>query len=150
MNVNRLGVRKKHPGIIRFVIGLGFGGVLTIYSFGFIGVGHGTAAPLVFTVPFIVLVTVGAVIPSLLSGPLLWALYFFLVPRIQITLMRTITTIAILSVHILAGTWVAIEDPAFARALNEKPTGVGLFALLLAITMAYLSYFAMRNQPRES
>jgi len=35
--------------MLRFFLGLGFGVVLTVYSFAFVGVGHGTFAPMAFT-----------------------------------------------------------------------------------------------------
>ncbi len=66
--------------MFRFSMGLGFGVILTIYAFAFVGVGHGTYAPLAFTTPLIAL---GA-IPTLVLGSFLWAVYFLLVPQIRI------------------------------------------------------------------
>jgi hypothetical protein len=148
MSANSLEVGRKDSGVVRLVVGLCFGGVLTIYSFGFVGIGHGTAAPLAFTVPFIPFLPYWAAAPSLFLGPLLWALYFLVIPKIETESKRIIATLAILFAHILAGTWVAIGDPAFTRALSEKQKGLVLFALLLAISMASLFYFAVLGNKR--
>lgn len=127
--------------MFRFFLGFGIGAILTVYAFAFAGVGHGTYAPLVFVTPLIV----SDAIPTLLLGPLLWAIYFLLIPQIRIAGIRIACTSAILSVHFLTGAWLAIEDPAFTRAVRDDRLGLLVFGLLLAITMSCLFYFAVRG-----
>lgn len=131
--------------MVRFFLGFGFGVVLTAYSFAFIGMGHGTYAPMVFTASLIALITSWGAIPAMVLGPLLWAAYFQFIPRMQPKRARLIVSVALLSTHLLAGTWLALEDSAFKRALNEELTGLVIFALLLASTMTCLFYFVSRG-----
>jgi len=65
--------------MVRFFLGLFFGVVMTVEGLAFAGVGHGTYAPLVFTA------SVAALIPilGLFAGPLLWALNFLLIPKLD-------------------------------------------------------------------
>ncbi|MFN2497740.1 MAG: hypothetical protein ABR557_01480 [Pyrinomonadaceae bacterium] len=130
--------------MVRFFVGLGFGAILTIYSVGFGGVGHGTYAPLVFTMPLIALTNGGGIIMILLA-PLPWALYFLLLPRIRPARNRIACLSVVLSVHILAGGFLAIQDPAFTRAVNDNWRGVLIFGFLTAITMSSLFYFTVRG-----
>lgn len=137
---------KENPSsILRFTLGLGFGVVLTVYAFAFAGVGHGIDVPLVFAAPFLVLVTNLGALPALVLAPLLWALYFLLMPRIQRRRWRIITTLAILFCHVLPGLWLALTDPAFARALNEERRGLAIFALLFGIALSSLFFLATRG-----
>jgi len=131
--------------MLRFFLGLAFGVVLTVFSFGFVGVGHGTFAPMAFTASLIALIPAGGAIPAILLSPFLWALYFQLIPKIQKRSIRITTTAALLSCHILSGTWLAIEDAAFTRALRDEPRGLVIFGLILALAMTCLFYFAMRG-----
>jgi len=131
--------------MFRFFLGLGFGAILTVYSFAFVGVGHGTYAPMVFTASLVALITNWGAIPALLLGPFLWAFYFLLIPKMQRASMRMVCTVVVLSVHVSTGAWLAIEDPAFKRALSNEQLGLMGFGLLLAITMSCLFYFAARG-----
>jgi hypothetical protein len=97
--------------MLRFFLGLGFGVMLTLYSFAFLGVGHGTYVPMVFTASLIALITNWGAILALLAGPLLWARYFLIIPRIQKAWIRITTTAAVLSIHLLTGIWLGIEIP---------------------------------------
>ncbi len=131
--------------MVRFFVGLGCGAILTIYSVGFGGVGHGTYAPLVFTMPLIALTANGGGIIMILLAPIHWALYFLVLPRIRPARKRIACLSVILFVHILAGGFLAIQDPAFTRAVNDNWSGVLIFALLSAITMSGLFYFTVRG-----
>ena len=132
--------------MLRFFLGLGFGVVLTVYAFAFGGVGHGTYVPLAFTASLIALTEIWGVLPDLLLTPLLWALYFLFIPRIRKRWLRISSTVAILSCHILVGMWLAIEDPAFTRAMNEQGSGLAIFGILLALAMSCLIYLAVRTK----
>lgn len=132
--------------MLRFFLGLGLGVILTVFSFGFGGVGHGTYAPMLFTAgPLSVLLVFGNLIPVIVLAPFLWALYFLRIPRIRRAWLR-ITLASIISlIHVIAGGWLAIEDSAFTRALSENLIGVLLFGLLATMTMGLLFYFAVRG-----
>lgn len=131
--------------MFRFFLGLGFGAILTVYSFAFVGIGHGTYAPMVFTASLIALITDWGAIPALLLAPFLWAFYFLLIPKMQKVWMRIACTVAVLSVHVVTGAWLAIEDPAFKRAQSNERLGLMGFGLLLATTMSCLFYFVVRG-----
>ena len=100
---------------------------------------------MVFTASLIALITSCGDIPAMVLGPLLWASYFQFIPRMQRKGARLIITVALLSTHLLAGTWLALEDSAFKRALNEELTSLVIFCLLLAITTTCLFYFVWRG-----
>src|SRR5260370_21661942 len=136
--------------MLRFFLGLFFGVVLTVYSFALVGVGHGTFVPMVFTASLIALITNWGVIPALLLAPLLWALYFLLIPRIQKKSLRIATTLVVLSSHVLSGIWLGSEDPAFTRALSQERGGLLVFELLLVMTVTCLFYFVVRGVKRDN
>ena len=132
--------------MIRFFVGLGLGVVLTVFSLGFAGVGHGTYAPMMFTAgPLSVLLIFGNLIPIIVLAPFLWALYFLRMPRIRRKWGRITSASIISSIHVIAGVWLAREDYAFTRALSENLVGVLLFALLAAIAIGLLFLFAVRG-----
>jgi hypothetical protein len=134
--------------MLRFFIGLGFGVTLTVYSFAFVGVGHGTYVPMAFTASLIALTDNWGAIPAVLLAPLLWALYFLLIPRIRRRWMRITTTVAVLFCHVLTGMWLGMEDHAFKRALSEERRGLMIFGVLVAIAMTSLFYFAVRGDKK--
>ena len=129
----------------RFFLGLSFGVVLTLYSFAFVGVGHGTYAPMVFNASILALIPQMGVWPALLLGPFLWASYFQFLPKMQQKRIRLSIAIALLTSHLLTGTRLAFEDPAFARAMNEETRGLLIFGLILSTTMTCLLYFVARG-----
>ncbi len=53
--------------------------------------------------------------------------------------------VAILCGHVLPGTWLAMEDPAFTRALDHQQGGLAMFLLLAVITMSCLFHFAFHG-----
>ena len=132
-------------GLPRFFLGFVIGVVLTAYAFTFVGVGHGTFAPMVFAASLIALIPVAGAIPALLLTPFLWAFYFLRITRIQKRSTRVITTVVILASHVLSGAWLANDDHAFTRALDQEPGNLAIFGLILAIAMACLLYFAARG-----
>jgi hypothetical protein len=131
--------------VVRFFLGLGFGVTLTVYSFGLGGIGHGTYAPLVFTMPLIALITDGGAIFMIVLAPFLWALYFLLIPRIRTAWIRLAWAFTIFLIHVVTGGWLAIEDPAFTRTVSDDRGGLLIFGFLLAVTMSCLFYFALRG-----
>jgi hypothetical protein len=130
----------------RFFIGLGLGAVLTIYSFGFIGIGHGTAVPLAFTAFFIFLLPQLTGPITIVMAPFLWSAYFLLIPKFQSWRRRLFIFAVVFLLHLSAGTGLAIQDRAFRRAVSEDRGALLGFALLFLITLSYLVYFAVRGE----
>ena len=87
----------------RFFVGLGFGIVLTFESLGLAGAGHGTYAPLVFVSSFFAFVP----ILGLFAAPLLWAIYFVVVPNLETFKIRLIVLSTVLLAHLIPGFWLA-------------------------------------------
>ena len=87
--------------MIRFLLGLFLGTVLTVEALVLAGAGHGSYAPLVFTA------SVAALIPflGLFAGPLLWALYFLVIPNFERPASRVIALSLVLLLHFGAGQW---------------------------------------------
>jgi len=135
--------------MLRFFIGLAFGVILTISAFGAGGVGHGTYAPLIFTDPFVILLPDSVAIVAVLAGPLLWAAYFQFIPKIKRGSARLITLAALLVTHLLAGIFVAVNDPAFARALGQERRGLIGFAIIVVLAMSTLLVFSLRERIRS-
>jgi hypothetical protein len=134
--------------MFRFFIGLAFGVILTVASFGAGGVGQGTYAPLVFTAPFIILSDAAGVV-VVFAGPLLWAVYFQFIPTIKRRPIRLLTLVALMSAHLLAGTFVAANDPAFARAWEQQRSGLIGFGVIFALAMTTLFFFSLRERARS-
>jgi len=124
--------------MLRFFIGLLFGVVLTLEGLGFAGVGHGTYAPLVFAA------SVAALLPilGLFAGPLLWALYFLLIPDLDRLRNRAIALLLVLLIHVFPFLWVAHGDPAFARADSAD---LLIFAISVLLTIGSLLFFCIRR-----
>lgn len=124
--------------MLRFFVGLLLGVVLTVEALAFAGVGHGTYAPLVFTA------SLAALIPllGLFAGPLLWALYFLVIPNLQKSWSRTAALCLVMLAHFGPGFWLAHEDPAFARA---DSTQVLVFGITVLITIGSLLFFCVRQ-----
>ncbi|MEP6569527.1 MAG: hypothetical protein ABJC10_07115 [Acidobacteriota bacterium] len=132
--------------MLRLFLGLGVGVVLAVDSLWFIGVGHGTYVPMAFTASVIALINNLGAIPALILGPVLWAGYYLLIPKIQTRRLCILVVGAILSSHVLAGMWLANEDSAFTRAMNEQRRELAIFGLLLALAMFGLLYLAVRSK----
>jgi hypothetical protein len=127
----------------RFLVGLFLGVVLTVESLVFAGAGHGTYAPLVFTG------SVLALIPflGLVAGPMLWALYFLLIPNFESPVSRGAALLFVSIFHFGAGLWIAIGDPAFERADSVY---LLIFGISVVVTMGSLLFFIIRRAPARS
>ena len=125
--------------MVRFFLGLFFGVVMTVEGLAFAGVGHGTYAPLVFTA------SVAALIPilGLFAGPLLWALYFLLIPKLDRSWSQIVAVSVVLLAHFGAGFWIAHEDPAFARA---DAALLLVFVITVLVTIGSLLFFCTRRR----
>jgi hypothetical protein len=121
----------------RFFLGLLFGVVVTGEAIFLAGVGHGTYAPLALATSITFLVP----ILSLVAGPLLWALYFFLIPKMHGGKI-TLALLTVLLFHLIPGLWLAFEDPAFADADSG---GLLIFCASFLAAIAFLLYFCFRR-----
>jgi hypothetical protein len=128
--------------LIRFLIGLLFGVILTAEGFVFAGVGHGTYAPLVFVSSVVALIPV----VGLFTGPLLWAVYFLAIPNLEGLGRRLFALSFVLLVHFIPGIFVASGDPAFFRA---DATLLLLFGASALAMIGCLLFFSIRGSARN-
>lgn len=124
--------------MVRFFIGLLLGVVLTAQALMFAGVGHGSYAPMVCVASVIALMP----ILGLLAGPLLWALYFLVIPNLA-GRTKAITLGLMLSFHLVPGFLTAYQDPALARA---SLLSLAIFGLTFLATVGLLLFFCMRTK----
>jgi hypothetical protein len=125
--------------MVRFFIGLLLGVILTVEALAIGGVGHGTYAPLIFTASLAVLVP----LLGLFAGPLLWAFYFLLIPKLQRSSIQAVVLTLVALAHFGPGLWVAFDDPAFARA---DPPQLFVFGATVLITIGALLFFCVRQR----
>jgi hypothetical protein len=123
--------------MLRFFVGMFLGVVLTVEAIVLAGVGHGSYAPLVFVA------SVAALIPvlGLLAGPLLWALYFLLIPNLEKSWSQVVALSLVSLAHFGPGLWLAYEDPAFARADSAQ---LLVFGITILVTAGWLLFFCTR------
>lgn len=131
--------------MVRLFLGLGCGVMLTVCSVGFAGVGHGTYAPLILTTSLIGLLTVFGAATMLVCGPILWAVYFLLIPKLEKKRTRLATALLVLAFHVISGTWLAVEDPAFWKVLAQQSLQLIFFGLFFALSSFLLLYLAARG-----
>ena len=87
------------------MIGFLVGCILTLFGLWFTAAGHGSYAPLLAAAPlFIAMIYLGEVgfFFGMASGPLLWALYYLLIPSIRSRAARVIVIVVLLVVHLAA------------------------------------------------
>lgn len=127
--------------MLRFLVGMSLGVVLTVEALAFAGAGHGTYAPLVFTA------SIAALIPvlGLFAGPLLWAFYFLLIPNLERSRSQIVALSLVSLAHFGPGFWLAYEDPAFARADSAQ---LLVFGITILVTAGCLLFFCTR--PRRA
>lgn len=128
--------------MIRFFIGFLFGVVLTAEGFVLAGVGHGTYAPLVFVSSVVTLIPV----VGLFAGPLLWAVYFLLIPNLEGLGRRVFALSVLMLIHLIPGIFVASGDPAFFRA---DATHLLVFATSAVAMIGGLLFFSIRGSARN-
>ena len=123
----------------RFFLGLLFGTVLTAEAFAFAGAGHGSYAPLFFVA------SVAALSPllAIVAGPLLWAIYFLFIPNLETARKQTVTLLAVSLLHVIPGSWLAFEDPAFARSDSALRL---IFGISVLATFGFLLFLCRRTR----
>jgi len=124
--------------MIRFFIGLLLGVILTAQALWFAGVGHGSYAPLICVASIIGFVP----ILGLVAGPLLWALYFLIIPNLDNSRSQVVLLSLILFLHLVPGFWIASQDPALAQT---NLLGLTIFGLSFLATVALLLFFTRRT-----
>ena len=130
---------KRRTELIRFLVGLILGIILSVEAFVLSGAGHGTYAPFVFTASAAILVPV----VGLFAGPLVWAVYFLLIPNLPRSLTQLVALSLVALAHFVPAFWVAYEDPAFNRA----DTGVlMIFGGTGLLTIGCLLFFCLRHR----
>ena len=124
----------------RFLLGLLLGLCLAGYSFSFIGVGHGTFVPIAFASSLLAfMVDLGPVIP-MLGMPILWGMYFLLIPDIDSKFKRLLVLFTVLGLHLLIGVLFYIDDQAgMARASGGNLTSFFLLLLISASLLIFVS-----------
>ena len=131
--------------MLRFFLGFLFGLILTLFSLGFIGVGHGTYVPMAFSGSLIAMIASFTGVIATVLVPFLWASYFLVIPRIRARSARLTSVIIVLSLHLASGIWLAIQDAAFVRVLYGQRRQLLSFALVLIAASTGLLYFALRR-----
>lgn len=127
----------------RFLLGVFLGLLLAGDASWFIGVGHGTIVPFAFASSLLALMLeLGPVIPSL-GTPLLWGIYFLLIPDIDSRVKRFVVLFAVLGLHLLVGVLFYIDD----EAGMERASGGNLisFFVLLLVSASLLILFSYRH-----
>jgi len=129
----------------RFLIGFAIGVVLTIGAMVAAGLGHGPNAPLVFTSPLIVCLP-GELLPAgFVTGPFIWGAYFLFIPRFKRRVVRFSASVILLASHLIAGMFVAVNEPRFAQAMNHEWGFLVGFGVIFALAMTSLFSFALRG-----
>jgi len=112
-----------------------------------IGIGHGTVAPLGFSSSLLgVLVDLGPIIP-ILGTPVLWGLYFLLIPDIESRANRIATIFAVLILHLSIGFWLSVDDSGgMARAYEMQPGAMVIFFVLFVVSFGLLIVISMKQR----
>jgi hypothetical protein len=115
------------------------GVILTVEAFAVAGVGHGTYAPMIITTSVAILIPV----VGLFVGPLLWAIYFLLIPNLKRSWTQFAALTFVALAHFVPGFWVAYEDPAFAQADFSQ---LSVFGLTILVTIGALLFLCVRRK----
>jgi hypothetical protein len=132
----------------RFFIGFAIGVVLTISAMVAAGLGHGPNAPFVFTSPLITCLREDFRPAGFVTGPFLWGAYFLVIPMFKRRVVRFSTLVIVLLAHLIAGLFVAVNEPKFAQASDQEWAFLAAFGLIFALAMTSLFSFALRGSGR--
>ena len=128
----------------RLLLGAFLGLCLAGYSSAFVGIGHGgTFAPIGFASSVLAfMVEFGPVIP-VLGTPILWGLYFLLIPDIESKGLRLGVLSTALGLHVLIGALFYHEEPGYGGSLVP-------FFVLFLISVSLLIYVSTKESQKES
>ncbi len=129
-----------------FILGL----ILSAFAFLLAGAGHGTYAPVVANASVLALLPVVGILISFFGTPFLWAIYYIFIPQIDSQAKRVVALVLLSLLHLVPGAWIAFEDSAFNRTLNNHPTVVWLYGIVLVITIVCLAFLSSLGSRKES
>jgi hypothetical protein len=132
----------------RFLIGFAIGVVLTMAAMVAAGLGHGPNAPFVFTSPLIACLREDFRPAGFVTGPFLWGAYFLFIPTFKRRSVRFSASVILLASHLIAGLFVAVNEPKFAQAMNQEWAFLAAFGVIFALAMTGLFSFALRGAGR--
>jgi hypothetical protein len=133
----------------RFALGFILGLILSAFAFLLAGIGHGTYAPTVANASVLALLPVVGILISFFGTPFLWAIYYVVIPQINSQAKRVVALILLSLLHLVPGAWIALEDSAFNRALNNHPTVVWLYGMILVITILCLAFLCSSESRKK-
>jgi hypothetical protein len=133
----------------RFFLGLFLGLCLASYAFSLEGIGHGTIVPTAFASALLAFMSdLGPIIPSL-GMPLMWGLYFLVIPDIESKGKRLTVLFGVIALHVLIGIWFVIDDRSgIERAYALQRTSLVSFFVLLMISMVLLTVVSLKTASR--
>ena len=102
----------------RVLIGFLLGCVMSALAPFLAGFGHGTYAPMAFNSSVLLFIPGIGVVLAFLAAPLLWAVYYGMIPAIQKLRVRAAVVSAVLLSHVLPGVWMVCTEPAFRSAFR--------------------------------
>jgi hypothetical protein len=132
----------------RFFIGFAIGVVLTMGAIVAAGMWHGPYAPLVFTSPLIACLPERLLPLGFVAGPFLWGAYFLFAPTFKRRAVRFSAAVILLASHLIAGMFVAVNEPKFAQASDQEWAFLAAFGVVFALAMTGLFSFALRGSGR--
>ena len=133
----------------RFAIGFALGCALSVCAWILAGAGHGTYAPLIANAPMLAFLPIPiSVVASLFGTPLLWAMYFVVMPKLDSRIFKAVAVTAVALEHLGSGAWFASEDPYFMRMLGYSPSLI-IFHACLLIVAVITSTFQCRQFNRK-
>lgn len=133
--------------VVRFFIGFLLGLLLTGAGFSLAGIGHGTYAPLVCNAGVLGFIFLPF---TLFIAQFQWGLYLVLIPAVSSSKWRTFWIVVVIIVHLVPGAWLAAQDPAFARAMNQNQPELLIYTALLLLTLSTLVAIGLRGKPSRA
>jgi len=130
--------------MLRFVLGATLGFCLAGQSLWFIGVGHGSAVPVFFALSVLGFVVASLPLSALIAGPILWGVYFLLVPDIANRRARILILFIALLSHVTLGALMAVADPAFQR-IDLYGSSALIFAATFLAAIGSLTWISLRH-----
>jgi hypothetical protein len=135
---------------LRFALGFVLGVLLSAIALLLMGSGHGTYAPMLANISLLGLIPLLGIFTGIFGPPVLWGLYFLLVPTIDSRGRKLLALLLITVLHLLLGCWFAYDDPYFARMLQYAPWLILLHGVVLLITLALLAYVSFRDEKESA
>lgn len=110
------------------------------------GAGHGTYAPMFANISLLGLIPLLGIFTGIFGPPVLWGLYFLLVPTIDSRGRKLLALLLIAVLHLVLGFWFAYDDPYFARMFQYASWMILLHGALLLITLVLLAFVSFADE----